>query len=149
MISTKSEEDQFYDWHSNAFPYGYGAGESHTLPAVKKFFALCRHDDSRESEYSTPKYDFRELETELGPVVAWMLINCMPIKYGVSPRFGWLNVAGRNLKRFFDNHSEDQLYEIATGKDENYLACYPDCCCCGPSGKQEERKCPNPFWQDD
>lgn len=146
--TTKNLDEHFYDWHADAFGFGYGTGEAHIMPVVKKFLELCRYRDGIDDGYSSPAYDFRELEKELTPPVAWLLINCMPIEYGTSPRFGWLDVGGRALKRFFDNHTEDELYELATRKAEDYCECYPDLCCCGPSGEQEGRRCPNPFWAD-
>lgn len=33
--STKTPAQYFCDWHSHVFPYGYGSGESYTMPALK------------------------------------------------------------------------------------------------------------------
>jgi len=38
---TKTIEEYFRDWEGNAFGYGYGSGEEHTILALKKFLELC------------------------------------------------------------------------------------------------------------
>jgi hypothetical protein len=141
----KTLESHFVDWHSDIFGYGYGTGEEHTVPALKKFFAAFGDEDRPNS------YDYRKLEAAVGPVVAWLLINVLckvgVIEYGSSPRFAWLTPQGQKVKAFIDVTSADALVELTTSWDENYIHCYPDACNCGPSGYEEGRKCDNPFWK--
>lgn len=137
----KSLDDYFADWEAYAFGFGYGSGEEHTIPAVKRFFELCPADKA---------YDYLELENGLGATVAWLLINRLAgldiLEYGSSPRFAWLTPQGKALKSFVDEHSADDLIKL-TERDQNYVGCYPDACNCGPNGYDEKRICQNPFWK--
>lgn len=142
-IPFKSIEDSFRDWEANAFGYGYGTGEEHVITALRRFFELCEGEHER--------YDYRQLETELSPVVAWLLINLLcshrldVIEYGTSPRFGWLTDTGKRLKQFMLSRSAEELIALTDYSCE-YRNCGPDACNCGPRGYVEGRKCPNPFW---
>ena len=140
----KSLENHFVDWHGDVFRYGYGTGEPHTLPALKAFFAAFGDD------WRANSYDYRVLENAVSPAVAWLLINILckadVIEYGTSPRFAWLTPEGERVKEFIDSKSADELVELTTSWDENYIHCYPDACNCGPNGYEEGRKCDNPFW---
>lgn len=131
----KTSEQHWLDWESYAFPYGYGSGEPHTVPALSRFMAICPFDGC---------YDFRILEAELTPVVAWLLINRLChlniLEYGTSPRFAFLTQQGKSLKSFMGAKTIDQLVELAGSQDENYSSCAPDYCNC-------EENCKNPFWR--
>lgn len=141
----KSLNENFIDWESSTFGFGYGSGEPHIVPALRRFMELCPEDGG---------YDCRVLEAELGAVVAWLLINALcrfPVdilEYGTSPRFAWLTNEGKALRAFMLSKAVDELVELAAsrgGPDHNH--CYPDVCNCGPNGYDPARRCPNPFWQ--
>lgn len=74
------------------FEYGYGTGEHHTQKAMERFLDCCVEG----------KYDYREVETQLGPELAWCMIEILcradVIEYGCSPRNGWLTGFGVFLK---------------------------------------------------
>lgn len=135
----KSPEDYFRDWEDTAFGFGYGSGERHILPHLKRFLELCR-----------PQYDHNELEQELGPEIAWLLINALAhsdvIEYGTSPRYGWLTPHGKLLQQFVLSKTADELVKLATHKPKDYVACYPNACNCGPGNYEKGRVCDNPFW---
>ena len=132
--------DQFFsDWETSALGYGYGSGEEHILKALKTFFALCPSGDA-----DSRGYDYKVLEQELTPTVAWLLINLLCkwdiLEYGTSPRYAWMTDQGYAMKKYFDERTLEQLCE-ACSHDENYSECYPDACNCdGP------KMCANPFW---
>jgi hypothetical protein len=92
----KTTDDYFRDWESHFLGFGYGSGEEHVTPALKRFMELGQNDGG--------SYDHRELERELGPVVAWLLVNLLchadAIEYGTSPRFGWLTPHGQRLREY-------------------------------------------------
>lgn len=138
---TKTIEQNFADWESTAFGFGYGSGEEHVLTALKRFFeAFGAHD-------RPCSYDYQKLEEAVTPAVAWLLINRLCqldiIEYGTSPRFGWLTKEGESLMAFVRSKTADELAEIAANHDD---VCYPDACNCGPEGREEGRICFNPFW---
>lgn len=160
----KSIDDYFADWESSAFGFGYGSGEEHIIPALKKFFACAGRDKpvsdavwrslGLPDDYREPLptgFDYRILEEELTPLVAWLFINvlCRPmvetLEYGTSPRHPWLTEEGEHLKAYVDSKTADELVENVTRRDENYIGCYPDVCNCGPV-YLEGNFCPNPFW---
>ena len=142
----KTIEQNFIDWESSAFGFGYGTGEEHTLAALKGFMAAVGRDDAAHG------YDYKKLEAALGPAVAWLLINRLchydinVIEYGTSPRFGWLTKEGEALKAFVDSKSVDELVKLCCDHDEDYIVCYPDACNCGPNGYEKGRICENTFW---
>jgi len=141
----KSPADNFADWESHVFGFGYGTGEYHTLGALKAFLAAVGRPDSARG------YDHTKLEEAVGATVAWLLINTLChhradiIEYGTSPRYGWLTAKGEALKAFVDATPLDDLVEM-TARDEDYTHCSPEACNCGPNGYVEGRVCPNPFW---
>ena len=143
-IAPKSIEANWADWEGNAFGFGYGTGEPHTIPALRKFLLACNRDNSGRT------YEYETLEAELGAPVAWLLINTLCkhgidiIEYGTSPRYGWLTEKGEALRHFMLSHDEETLIRLACEHDE---PCYPNACNCGPQGYVEGRVCPNPFWQ--
>jgi hypothetical protein len=145
----KSLDQQFADWEGFVFGFGYGTGEEHTLPALKRFFAAI----GRDAEGLSHAYDHDKLEAAVGPVAAWLLINTLCkhgveiIEYGTSPRFGWLTDQGVALKAFLASKSDEELYELCAARSEDDTPCYPDCCNCGPNGYEEGRRCPNAFWK--
>lgn len=143
LPAIKTIEQNFQDWESYMFGYGYGTGEEHTLGALKTFFSAIGRPDNQYA------YDYKVLEQACGPAVAWLLINALgstAIDYGTSPRYGWLTPEGEALKNFFSMKSLDELYSIccdSDGVNEGYYSCFPDHCNCEGSF---ERKCKNPFW---
>lgn len=141
--TVKPIEQQFRDWENDAFGYGYGTGEAHVLPALKKFLSLC-------NGLNLCTYDYKVLEKELGETVAWLLINILAkediISYGTSARYGFLTETGVRLKEFVSGKTEQELYDIATDGFNDYTYCYKDACNCGPNGHDPNRQCPNPFW---
>lgn len=139
---TKTIEQSFADWESSVFGFGYGTGEHHVIPALKKFFAAIGEEDSSR------RYDYRKLEEAVTPTVAWLLINVLcrykvdMFEYGTSPRFGWLTEQGENMQAFLASKTEEELLNI----DSDDSGCCPDICNCGPDGYQEGIHCHNPFW---
>lgn len=137
----KTLEDNFTDWESDAFGFGYGSGEPHTIPALKEFFALCAGERGN--------YQYEVLEKGLTPAAAWMMLNLMGhqrmIEYGTSPRYGWLTPEGSALKSFVDSKTTEELLTL-TQRDEEYISCSRNSCNCGPNGYQSGVLCANPFW---
>lgn len=161
--TVKSIDDYFADWEGDAFGFGYGTGEEHIVPALKKFFECAGKATpvSEESKrilglpdhYYDPlphSFDYRILEEELTPLVAWLLINvlcrCDVLEYGSSPRHPWLTDEGERLKAYVDAKTADELVENVTRRDENYIRCDSGVCNCGPGDYIEGPFCPNPFW---
>src|SRR5262245_65375641 len=143
MSPEKTLDDYFRDWEGEAFGYGYGTGEEHTLAALKQFFGLL--EDGRS-------YHYRDLEAVMTPTVAWLMINALckdgVVEYGTSPRNAWLDARGVRLKTYVDGKSLDELREIIHYDHDSYAHCYKDACNCGPDGYDKARVCPNPFWRD-
>lgn len=141
---SKTPEQQFVDWESHVFGYGYGTGEPHTLPALKTFFGAMGDDRGAHC------YDYAALERAVGPLPAWLLLNTMGhhdiIEYGTSPRYGWLTAKGERLRLFIASKSTDELVALCTEFDSDYIHCYPDACNCGPNGYEAGRKCENQFF---
>jgi hypothetical protein len=141
---SKTIEQNFADWESSAFGFGYGTGEYPVLDALKDFFAAFGVGDRPNS------YDYDVLERKVGKAVTWLLINRLcsysvgAIQYGTSPRYGWLTPEGEALKAFVDSKTVDELVEIVCSNDD---VCYPDACNCGETGYEEGRICYNPFWK--
>lgn len=137
---TKTLDENFADWEGHVFGFGYGSGEPHTVPALRRFFALCPDKAG---------YDFEVLERELTPTVAWLLINALAkadvLEYGTSPRFAWLTARGLALKAYLATKTDDEAIELCCYSSD-YVPCYPDACNCGPNGYEDGRKCVNPFW---
>lgn len=135
----------FADWEGGVFGFGYGTGETYTLAALRQFFSLCNRTENGQ-------YDYEVLEGEMGPTVAWLMINAMGhadiIEYGTSPRYAWLTEKGKALKHFVMAHDLDQLVRF-TCRDEDEEHCYINACNCGPDGYVKGRVCVNPFWQKD
>jgi hypothetical protein len=144
----KTIEENFADWESHAFGFGYGTGEQHTLRALKGFFDLIGEEPDQPRSYN-----YERLEEKLSAPVAWLLINALcrhsvdVIEYGTSPRFGWLTEEGEALKAFVDTKTVAELEAICCERTEDSTVCYPDACNCGPNGYLEGVKCPNPFWE--
>lgn len=133
----KTIENHFTDWEQSVFGYGYGSGEKYIAEALKKFFELCPDSGN---------YDYEVFEKSLGQTVTWLLINTLCradiLEYGTSPRFGWLDDKGRELKKFFDSKTIDEL-ENLSGHQEDYNACFQDFCNCN-----DPSVCHNPFWNE-
>ena len=142
---TKTLDENWIDWESNAFGFGYGTGENYTIPALKKFMDLVPLEGC---------YDYQLLEKEMTPLVAWLFINLLchhridMLEYGTSPRGAWLTSRGKALKEYMATKTVDELTNL-TSHDENYCNCYPDVCNCGPKGYQKGLHCFNPFWEED
>lgn len=109
-------DSEFREWEHEVFGYGYGTGESHTLPALQEFFSACPSANSGN-------YDYRVFEEKLGPVSAWLMINILckadVIEYGTSPRYGWLTKLGQDLRDYLSSHSAEELYEIVNSEDDS------------------------------
>lgn len=139
----KTIEEYFSDWESHVFGFGYGSGEEYTIPAVRRFLLNCN-----EGDYGTA-YDYINMEKELTPTVAWLLINTLAhtdiIEYGCSPRYAWLTKKGERLKEFMLSHTDEQLIALSRKSDD---ICSPTACICGEHGYEEGRICQNPFWMD-
>jgi len=137
---TKTIDDSFRDWESEAFGYGYGTGEPHTLGALHDFMATIPER----------QYDYEVLEHVLTHRVAWLMINALCkdglIEYGTSPRYGWLTPAGERLRAYVLSKTVDELYEIRCDDDE-HVPCMKTACNCGPDGYDPKRVCDNPFWE--
>ena len=142
----KTLDDYWIDWESTAFGFGYGTGEPHVIPALRRFLELCNEGPPGHS------YDHRVLERELSPSVAWLLINVLGrrdiITYGTSPRFAWLTRKGERLREYMLSKTADELVALTTSYGEDHAICYPDACNCGPNGYDAQAVCPNPFWRD-
>ena len=137
-------DSYFRDWESHVFGRGYGSGEEHTIGAVRKFLTLCDG-----GPYGT-SYDYQRMESEMGPEVAWLLINTLSraeiTEYGTSTRYAWLTTTGVRLKEFMIKRSLDDLVKIACGGPDDDFGCWPCGCNCGPNGYEKGRVCQNPFW---
>ena len=137
---TKSIEENFADWESDIFGFGYGSGEEHTLGALKTFLLAIP---------MVGNYDYQHLENTVTPTVAWLLLNTLChadiIEYGTSPRFGWLTEEGKALQAFVGERTLEELLAIIQ-RDEVYNFCSPTTCNCGPNGFVEGANCQNPFW---
>jgi len=140
----KTIEEYFRDWESNTFGMGYGSGEPYTIPALRKFLGFCRNGSYED------QYDYEELEKELSPTVAWLLINILGntdiLEYGTSPRYAWLTPKGTRLKQFMLSRTAEELIDIVCSHSEGYVHCYPDACNCAENGYDEKLICQNPFW---
>jgi len=145
-ISSKTIEDFFCDWESQAFGYGYGTGEEHTLKVLKNLSDAVEWNESGDN-YT---YDYQKIEKMLGEQQTWLLINILcgngDIEYGSSPRYGWFYGRGKNLINFLKQHTVGELYDM-TSRDSGYSHCFSDYCSCGY--EQLHQRCKNnPFWND-
>ena len=142
----KTLEQNFADWESSVFGYGYGSGEHHIMFVLKWFLELCKQKDT-QGVYG---YDYESIERNLRPETTWLLINALChaniIEYGTSPRFGWLTEAGVNLKKFIDDRTTGQLVDAVLADDDEHPRCYPDVCNCSPEELDGAERCSNPFW---
>lgn len=136
----KTLDDNFRDWENDTFGYGYGSGEPHILPVLKRFLELCPSEGA---------YKYEALEKELGPVSTWLLINVLChrdiLEYGSSPRNGWLTDCGRILKSYTASKTIEELFSVIFDRESGYYECFPDYCNYNPDGLSAP--CPNPFWQ--
>lgn len=141
---TKTIEENFLDWESHVFGFGYGTGEEHTITALKTFFEAFDVGERPNS------YSYEKLEAACGPTVAWLLINTLChdgiIEYGTSTRYAWLTKEGEAIKNFITLTSLDKLISICTDYPDDYVRCMPDVCNCGPGGYEKGKICVNPFW---
>jgi|SRR5277367_6956304 len=136
----KSIDDYFVDWENETFCYSYGTGEKYIIAALKKFMEMVPMEGF---------YEYNQLECELSPTVAWLLIcilcNADILDHGCSSRYSWLTNCGRQLKEYLGNNTLEQL-ENVLNRTENYRVCFPNACNCGPTGYLEGLVCQNPFW---
>jgi hypothetical protein len=142
-MTNRTVEDHFRDWETDAFGYSYGTGEKPVLGALRIFLDHCKGKNS--------SYDYKVLEKELTPVVAWLLINRLCqldiIDYGTSPRYGWLTKEGCALRDFMCTRDVSDLYTIVMDtEDDKQFNCTRIFCNCGPHGYSEIKLCHNPFW---
>lgn len=120
-------DKHFIDWFSEVFSHGYGTGEQYTVPALHQFFITLK--DKRF-------YESTQLEELLGGLGAWMLIGSLCqwsiLSYGSSPRSGWIDYRPEceALRDYVLSHTPDQLYELVTNHDDNYIHCYSHFCNC-------------------
>ncbi len=137
----KTKNEQFAEWFGEAFPYCYGTGEEHVIPALKKFMALIPADST---------YDYKVIEQEIGAFECWALINELAgmdlIEYGCSPRFGWLTAKGKRLQQFVFENTEDAMLEALGEVTEDSPSCATHYCNCG--GPQSEGCKFNVFFND-
>lgn len=136
----KTIEENFRDWEADLFGFGYGSGEEHTVPAVKRFLELCPDEGA---------YDYRDLERELTPTVAWLLINSLAhaniLEYGTSPRHAWLTPQGKALQALVTGKSAEDLIALTAEAGTDYIHCMRNTCNCRPAGYGV--KCINQFWR--
>jgi len=138
----KTLEQQFRDWEGNLFGFGYGTGEMPVLTSLRTFL---------EAMPDSGSYDYKVLEKAAGETVSWLLINVLAradhIEYGTSPRYGWLTESGKALREFITARTPEQLYEIATGRPDDFsgadIPCYPEHCNCDDGDCRPG----NPFWK--
>jgi len=150
-MTARTLESYFIDWEGEVFGFGYGSGEPHIIPALRKFFELCP-----SSEVERRNYDYVELECALTPTVAWLLINILAkakvIEYGTSPRFAWLTERGYRLRDFVLSKTADELVAVVTEYDLDAKFCCSEthCNCSHPQGLGyvEGAICPNPFFRE-
>lgn len=107
-------DQEFKEWESDVFGYGYGSGEMHVLSILKKAFSIFPEKGN---------YDYSILEKELTPEVFWIFMNTLChtnkiIEYGSSPRYGWLDKKGVEIKKYLENKDLDYLYELIM-RDDN------------------------------
>jgi hypothetical protein len=128
----KSIDEHFLDWEGETFPYGYGTGEAAIRPMLKRFFKLCPNSGA---------YDYRTMENELGPSVAWLMINALcraqMLEYGTSPRFARLTPSGQALKAYVEARNPTEFGGDADR--DGRVECFTDHCNC-------DEPCANPFW---
>jgi len=134
----KTIEQNFVDWEGEAFGFGYGTGEPHTIKALHDFLALCHGE--------IEAYDYKEIEKALTPTAAWLMINALckqdMITYGTSPRYGWLTDKGITLRKFVLDAGIDKCVHIVCNRTENDIPCYKSHCNC------PDEPCSNPFWKN-
>jgi hypothetical protein len=130
----KLTDKHFIDWFNDTFPYCYGTGEQHIIPALVNFFVCLKLGNGKS-------YDYAVLERVLGPTVAWLMIGKLCgayiFEYGTSPRYAWLTQRGEALNAYLEGKTDDQLVELVTETDQDYIFCYPDRCNC-------DQPCNNP-----
>lgn len=137
FAEAKSEEDYWADWESYVFGFGYGDGEAHIVPLLKRFFSAIP---------ASGTYDYRILESLVGAEQTWLLINILCsadiFEYGSSSRFGWLTEYGVKLKAFIEKHSAEALIAMIQNRFDSFK-CDPNICNC-----DGEKRCVSPFWSE-
>ena len=97
--------EQFKEWESEVFGYGYGTGEEYTLATLKKFFT-----------FFPESYDYEKAENLLGKETFWLLLNILcradVIEYGTSPRYGWYTEKGKEVLAFVKEKIVQEMYDI-------------------------------------
>lgn len=138
---SKTADDYFRDWVTEAFGGRYGLQRERLIHTLTIFLADAPIDGS---------YDYEKLETTIGSLSAWNLIELLNhagiLSYASSARCASLTEAGVALKRYVGSRSVDALIRTITTVDDDYRYCLPDACNCGPDGFDPDRVCPNPFW---
>lgn len=129
-------DKHFIDWENDVFGYGYGTGEQYTLKVLKVFFDNLDVNNT---------YNYENLELKIGEIGTWFLLNIFGhadiIEYGTSSRYGWLTEKGEILKEYIDKKSFEELYELITNRDNDYIYCGKDYCNCNNNTKMS--KCLN------
>lgn len=135
-IAQALTDKHFIDWESHVFGYGYGSGEGPILRCLHFFFSTLK--EGRQ-------YDYEVLEKELGDAATWFMINALChagiIEYGTSPRYAWISYrpAVEALRDYIVSKTPEQLYEIVSNTNEDYIHCYPGTCNC-------DEPCNNPLF---
>lgn len=130
----KTADQQFIDWQSDIFGFGYGSGEYPIMVGLKTFMDSI-------NEYGGV-YSYVRLEQKLGALATWLLINTLAhadiIEYGTSTRFGWLTTKGDKLSAYIKDKTAEQLINIIFDGRSECTSTY--CNCVTPS---TPIKCPN------
>lgn len=123
-------EKIFIRWEEKAFGYGYGTGEMPIIEALRRFLRNLEDTESRPGIKRV--YRYKTIEDELGPAVAWLLINALNssdfLEYGTSPRNGWLTKTGEVIRDLFKEKTNEELYDILMSmsmEDRNEIL-YPE-----------------------
>jgi hypothetical protein len=143
-MSEKTIDSHFIDWINKNITFGYGSGEPHTIPALRKFLSLCGNDEHPTS------YNYRDIEEAITPLGCWLIMDILGkadiIEYGTSPRFGWLTPHGAKLKDYMISKTDDDLVELVCNMGCDDIIYHQDFCNCGENGYSEKKLCFNPFW---
>lgn len=144
-MKQRTIDDHFIDWMSENISRGYGSGEPHTIPALRKFLSLCN------TGYYSTSYDYERLEEALDPAAVWLLIDVLCradiVEYGTSPRYAWLTPEGIKLRDYMLSKTEEELILLVCNTEDNDY-CTDTFCNCGEKGYSKKKLCFNPFWKN-
>jgi hypothetical protein len=104
---TRMTDKQFREWEDVAFGYGYGTGEPHIIAGLRVFFGAVKADGG---------YSYLDIEKAMGELPAWLVINALNhsgvLNYGTSPRFGWMEGKGHELREYFAANSDERILSV-------------------------------------